>query len=212
MFFGRHQRGRLSGLEILVLSIIKNNDGVSGYEIIQKINKKFKDLWKASAGTIYPLLNRLTIKQFVNLEEITEGNRDKKIYRITERGKDALRKVLENNLEPSINTLGDYIRTIFKASVPSDEMLEKMHGCFPFGGFPFNEDINISDFSLKNINRLRRTVAHLETGKQRLGERLNVLNQKIEKYKNALEKLSTERNKNAKQIEIIENDEDFENF
>ena len=212
MFFGRHHRGRLSGLDILVLSIIKNNDGVSGYEIIQKINKKFKDLWKASAGTIYPLLSRLTVKQFLLLEEITESNRDKKLYRITERGKNALRKVLENSLEPSINSLGDYIKTIFKASVPSEEMVEKMHGCFPFGSFPFDEDINISDFSLKNINRIRRTIEHLETGKQRLGERLNVLSKKIEKYINALETLSTKRNKNAKQIEIIDNDEEFENF
>jgi hypothetical protein len=52
----------------------------------------------------------------------------------------------------------------------------------------------------------------LETGKQKLGERLNMLNQKIEKYKKALETLSSERNKNARPIEIIENDEEFENF
>ncbi|MFX1313937.1 MAG: PadR family transcriptional regulator, partial [Promethearchaeota archaeon] len=43
---------------------MKNSNGISGYEIIQEINKKFKPIWKASPGTIYPLLNRLETKGF----------------------------------------------------------------------------------------------------------------------------------------------------
>ena len=41
---------------------------------------------------------------------------------------------------------------------------------------------------------------------------MDILNAKIEKYKKTLERLEAERNSNAKPIEIIENDEEFENF
>ncbi|MFX1393809.1 MAG: PadR family transcriptional regulator [Promethearchaeota archaeon] len=216
MFFGKkfsgYHRGRLSGLDILVLSIIKNNDGISGYDLIQKINKKFKDLWKASAGTIYPLLSRLAEKYLVEIEEIMKNNRQIKIYRITETGKTALKKVLESNLEPSINTLGDYIRTVIKASVPNEKTIERMMHCFPFPEIPFDEEIDESDFTLKNIERLKRIIWHLKRGKQRLETNLDRMSKKIDRFTTILEKLEGERQKNAKPIEIIDDNEEFENF
>lgn len=216
MFFGKkfsgYHRGRLSGLDILVLSMIKNNNGISGYELIQKVNKKFKDLWKASAGTIYPLLGRLAEKNLVEIEELMKNNRQIKSYKITEAGKTALKQVLENNLEPSINCLGDYIRTIIKASVPSEKFIDKVMHCFPFPEIPFDEQFNASDFSKQNIERLKRIIWHLNHGKQTLEKKLNGMNEKIEKYAKILEKIETERYKNAKPIEIVDNDEDFENF
>jgi DNA-binding PadR family transcriptional regulator len=62
VFFGKrfsgHEGGIFSGLDILVLSIIENYDGISGYDLARKINEKFNKLWNASPGPIYPLLNR----------------------------------------------------------------------------------------------------------------------------------------------------------
>ncbi len=216
MFFGKrfsgYHRDRLSGLDILVLSIIKNNDGISGYELIQKINKKFKDLWKASAGTIYPLLSRLAEKAFISVEEIVENNRQKKIYRIMETGNLALKKVLESNLEPSINCLGDYIRTIIKASVPSEKTIQRMMHCFPFPGIPFAEEVNETDYGRDNINSIKRTISHLKLARRRMKDRIRNINEKIERFSKILEKIEIERNKNAKPIEIVDNEEDFENF
>jgi len=215
MFFGKRFSGyhkkSLSGLEILVLSIITNNNGITGYELIQDINDKFKDLWQASAGTIYPLLNRLSSKLLVEMKElIDDNNRQKKVYRITERGKEELKRVLEDNLEPSITTLGDYIKTIIKASVPSEETMEKMMACFPFPEFPFEQEIDVNDYSLRNIDRLERIISHLKHGKHRIKTRLNVIESKIEEYTKILETIRAERDKNAKIIEIVDDDEEFE--
>lgn len=215
MFFGKRFSGyhkkSLSGLEILVLSIIKNRDGITGYELIQDINDKFKDLWQASAGTIYPLLNRLSNKLLVEVKEIiNENNRQKKIYRITEKGKDELKRVLDDNLQPSITTLGDYIKTIIKASMPSEETMEKMMGCFPFPEFPFEQEIDVNDFSLRNIDRLERIISHLKHGKNRLVKRINSFENKIEEYVRILDTIRAERDKNAKIIEIVDDDEEFE--
>ena len=145
-------------------------------------------------------------------ELIDENNRQKKIYRITEKGKEELKRVLEDNLEPSITTLGDYIKTIIKASVPSEEMMEKMMGCFPFPEFPFDHEIDEADYSLRNIERLERIIMHLKQGKRRLETRLKVLKHKVDDYTKILETIRAERDKNAKIIEIVDDDEEFDKF
>lgn len=215
MFFGKrfsgHHGGHSSGLEILVLSMIKNNDGISGYEIIQKINKKFKNVWKVSTGTIYPLLNRLAKKQFVDIEEKTENNRLKKIYRITKRGIEGLKGVLENNLQPNIDTLGDYIQTVLKA-IPSKKHFEQMFCSFPyaFPAFPkYDKKIDESDYTSDNIEQIQSIVQELEEKKEHFTDKINNLDDRLEKYKLILEKLKNEREKHTRVIPIIDDDEDF---
>jgi len=218
MFFGRrfgtHHKGSLTGLEILVLSIIKNNESITGYEIIQKINKKYKDLWKASAGTIYPLLNRLLERSIIEMREDITENRLKKLYKITEEGKEALRKVLEHDFKPSISTFGDVIRTIFKA-IPIQETLEEA-----FCGFPFyeshEEKIDQSDLSQNNIKKVKMIIERLIQVRDSLEGRIDHIKTKIEKinknigeYESTLNKIITERKNKAKIIEIEEETEKF---
>ncbi len=216
LFFGRrfsgYHRGTLSGLDILVLSIIKNKSEISGYDIIQKLNKQFRGMGSTSAGTIYPLLNRLEKKDLIKSSDVIESKRQKKIYVITDKGVDELKTVLESNLEPSINSLGDFIKTIFKASMPSEETMGRMIGHFPFPGFTHDFEIDEEDYSLGNAERLKRIIHHLERGRQSLEKRLNGLEMRIEKYKEVLEKIRVEREENAKTIEIIDDDEEFDNF
>jgi len=218
MFFGRrfgtHHKGSLTGLEILVLSIIKNNESITGYEIIQKINKKYKDLWKASAGTIYPLLNRLLERSIIEMREDITENRLKKLYKITEEGKEALRKVLEHDFKPSISTFGDVIRTIFKA-IPIQETLEEA-----FCGFPFyeshEEKIDQSDLSQNNIKKVKMIIERLIQVRDSLEGRIDHIktkieniNKKIGEHESTLNKIITERKNKAKIIEIEEETEKF---
>ena len=218
MFFGRrfgtHHKGSLTGLEILVLSIIKNNESITGYEIIQKINKKYKDLWKASAGTIYPLLNRLFERSLIEMHEDITENRLKKLYKITEVGKEALRKVLEHDFKPSISTFGDVIRTIFKA-IPIQETLEEA-----FCGFPFyeshEEKIDQSDLSQNNIKKVKMIIERLiqvrdslEGRMDHIKTKIENINKKIGEHESTLNKIITERKNKAKIIEIEEETEKF---
>ena len=216
MFFGKrfsgYHRGTISGLEILVLSIIKNaEEEISGYEIIQKINEKFGKIWKTSAGTIYPLLHRLNQRNFVESKEIIdENNRQKRIYKVTEEGVKELKKVLEDNLPLSIETLGDYLKTIIGTTLPSQETFDKLACCFPF---PFPEshhmDIDKQDFSLENIKRLERIIDRLTVAKMRLSDRLDELDKRISNYKALQEELTRKREQNMKDIPIVD-DEEFE--
>ncbi len=198
---------------MLVLSIIKTSSDITGYDLIQEINNKFKDLWKASAGTIYPLLNRLEERGFIASKEITEGGRQKKLFNITIKGKEELKNILENNLEISLQTLGDYIKTIVKASVPEDQFFNQMIAFFPFPKPPFRLDkIDASDCSLENIKKVENRIRELRNHLKRMKKQEEYIENQIEEHERLRDLLIAERHKNAKNIEIVDDDEEFENF
>jgi len=214
LFFGKrfsgYHGGPFSGLDILVLSIIKNYEstGISGYDIILEINDKFKPMWRASPGTIYPLLGRLEERGFVEAEEIVdENNRQKKMYKITNTGKERLEEVLKNNLESSMNTLGDYIRTVVQTWLPDEKKINRVMSCFPFHCSSHRREIDKEDYSLENINRLERILKELKFSKQRLMHRLEEIEREIKSFQKVLDNLKNERDQMAKTIPIVGDDE-----
>jgi len=218
LFFGKrfsgHRGGPFSGLNILVLSIIKNHEkGLTGYDIIHEINETFKSMWKASPGTIYPLLGRLEERGFVESEEIIdENNRQKKIYKITSIGEEKLEEILKDNFESSVSTLGDYIRTIIQTWLPEEKGMKRVMSCFPFHYSSHRREINEDDCSLENINRLERIINDLKFSKKRLKHRLGEIEKEINRYVELKEKLKRERDKNAKTIPIVDGDEYDKDF
>lgn len=77
-------------LRLIVLSIL-SNDGVSGYDIIKSIDKKFHI--RLSPGTIYPLLYSLKKEGLIGMKDIEDDSR-RKIYVPAKDGK----KIIENEL------------------------------------------------------------------------------------------------------------------
>ena len=217
MFFGKrfsgHEGGIFSGLDILVLSIIENYDdfGISGYDLARKINEKFNKMWHASAGTIYPLLNRLAKRDFIAMEVVIKNNRNIKLYRITESGKIRLKEVLKNNLEPSINTLGEYLRTIVQTWIPNEDRIHSMMSCFPFHRETSHRNIDEEDYSIVNIERVKSILHELKFSKNRISKRLEQFDKRISQYEETLNQLQTKRKANTKTIEIVD-DDDYNDF
>ncbi len=213
MFFGKrfsgHEGGIFSGLDILVLSIIENYDGISGYDLARKINKKFNKLWHASPGTIYPLLNRLAKKGFIEMEVIIKNNRNIKLYRITESGQIRLKEVLKNNLEPSINTLGEFLRTIVQTWIPNEDSIHSMMSCFPYNREHSHRSIDTEDYSIRNIERVKRILGELNFSKSRISKRMDHIDERISHLEELLSDLQNKREENTKTIEIVD-DDDFE--
>ena len=215
MFFGKrfsgHESGIVSGLDILVLSIIENYDGISGYDLIRNINDKFEKLWRASPGTIYPLLNRLTKRGFVQMEMVIKNNRNLKLYRITELGQKRLKEVLKSNLEPSINTLGEYLRTIVQTWIPNEDSIHSMMSCFPYHREHSHRTINEEDYSIANIERVKRILGELSFSKSRISKRLDHIDKRISHFEGLLKELKNKRKMNTKTIEIVD-DEEYDDF
>ena len=216
MFFGKrfsgHEGGIFSGLDILVLSIIENYDGISGYDLARNINEKFNKLWHASPGTIYPLLNRLAKKGFIEMEVIIKNNRNIKLYRITESGQSRLKEILKSNLEPSINTLGEYLRTIVQTWIPNEDSIHSVMSCFPYNREHSHRSIDTEDYSIRNIERVKRILGELNFSKTRITKRMDHIDKRISHLEELLSDLQSKREKNTKTIEIVGEDEysDFE--
>ena len=217
MFFGKRFLGyhgqTLSGLDILVLSIIKNKSdekGISGYTLIKEINSTFGDMWKVSAGTIYPLLERLNTKGFVEIEEIIERNRNLKYYKVSEDGKEKLKILLNDKLEGNFFKVLDYVRTVI-SGIPTTftEKFEDMCSCFPSHHGPsscgISEDHQQRDVTKLNLTQIKTKIVQLENVKKRLNSNIKNIDTKIIRLKER----QTEIEKSMKHIEISDDEESF---
>lgn len=73
-------------LEFIVLGVL-GKQSLTGYDIKKVIEKGVGVFYKASYGTLYPLLSRLTEKGFLTVKEEANGGRQKKYYEVTAKGR-----------------------------------------------------------------------------------------------------------------------------
>ncbi|WP_019240622.1 MULTISPECIES: PadR family transcriptional regulator [Bacillus] len=79
-------KGRRKGkIQIAILHLL-NEEQMHGYQMIKKLEEKSDGYYVPSAGTIYPALQELHEKGFVDIQE----NNDKKEYRLNQHGKQFL--------------------------------------------------------------------------------------------------------------------------
>lgn len=83
-----------SFLRYIMLKIIKEKP-IHGYEIIKTVELLSKGQWTPSAGSIYPILENLESKGFIQNEETDR----KKVYSITPAGMEALDHMTQEKLE-----------------------------------------------------------------------------------------------------------------
>ncbi|MFX0133154.1 MAG: PadR family transcriptional regulator [Candidatus Hodarchaeota archaeon] len=102
-----------SPIELLILLTIGREEGIHGFDLIKKLDH-FEN-WEPKAGTVYPILERLTTRGFLEkVETSKEAIRKKAGYRLTSEGKEELKKVLEifeismNNFEKFME-IGSYL-------------------------------------------------------------------------------------------------------
>lgn len=88
---GRKGRGprrrffRQGEVRLALLSLIENEPG-HGYELMKRLEERSGGMYRASAGTIYPVLQQLEDEGLVSIVE-TDG---KKVYHLTDMGREEL--------------------------------------------------------------------------------------------------------------------------
>ncbi|MHA2088554.1 MAG: PadR family transcriptional regulator, partial [Promethearchaeota archaeon] len=175
----------------------------TGYDIIQKITSKPRGLWRGTAGSIYPLLKNLADKGLVRIEEITDKRRIKKEYYITEKGSNALKEALSNNIYPSMRSFMDSIFTLIGDIPRVKKNVETM-----FCSFPHHHHVELdeNDVSLKNQQHIRNVIIRLESSKDELNHRVKILGEQIIRYKDILANIEKKRKEESKPIEIYDDD------
>ncbi len=86
-----HYYGRLMALEHAIMVSLAERPG-TGYEIGQQFDRSIGFFWSATHQQIYRTLKKLHTDGLVNFEPIAQDGRpDKKVYRLSDAGRQALR-------------------------------------------------------------------------------------------------------------------------
>ena len=79
-------------LKPLILNILMERP-MHGYEIMNEISRRTDGFWRPTAGSIYPALNSLVKDGYVERNEMSQGQRVRQVYVLTEAGKMAIKDI-----------------------------------------------------------------------------------------------------------------------
>lgn len=91
-------------LNTIIMKLLLENDRMYGYEITQKVKEVTNGDLKITEGALYPALHKLEAAGELEVEVENFGNRIRKYYKITAKG----RVQTQNRLEE----LADYIKNM----------------------------------------------------------------------------------------------------
>jgi DNA-binding PadR family transcriptional regulator len=87
-----------------------------GYDLKRAFDDKLGDIWTLNVGQIYTTLERLKAEGFVDYDEVAQSDKpDKKVYRITDAGRDEFQDWRLRPIKAEPRTLRDelFVKIIF---------------------------------------------------------------------------------------------------
>lgn len=98
----------------------------SGYDMKKQFESSFGHFFPAGYGSIYPALATLARDGLVEFEEVPqEGRPDRKVYSITEAGREALMEGLASP-DPSHKIRSEFLATLWFAHLMTDEQINAL--------------------------------------------------------------------------------------
>ncbi|MFX1256738.1 MAG: PadR family transcriptional regulator [Promethearchaeota archaeon] len=120
------KKKKLTPLGFTILENILNNKELSGYDIIQNLNKNFAGTWKARSGTIYPILSKLKNNGFLKTKQVkSEVGPLKKVYYLTKSGESVLKVKVKKNFKDQINFIENFLIELAYAYIQSSSEEDK---------------------------------------------------------------------------------------
>lgn len=99
-------------------------DSMSGYELGQSIRASVGHFWNESYGQIYPNLKALAKEGFVSSKtERQKGKPERRIYSITNKGRERLRKWLAVPPQPEIPRNELLLKLFFGPQIPAEVLI-----------------------------------------------------------------------------------------
>jgi len=128
--FDNIKKNKLTPLEFTIIESIFNNKKLSGYDLINSLNKHFAGTWKAKSGTVYPILSKLKKNGFLNIERgKSEIGPIKKVYSLTEAGEELLKVKVNKNFREQIQFIENFLTelsTIYIHSIPEEKKAKEI--------------------------------------------------------------------------------------
>jgi DNA-binding PadR family transcriptional regulator len=152
-----------------------------GYEIMKEIKERTRGFWRPTAGGIYPILKSLKESGYIKGEWDVETRRKKRIYVITESGKNVLKRAIakENQLAATMRGLfEEYIKSVLDVDMQFDQALK-----IPL---PLSVLLRETDETEENsIRRLEERSSQMQDMIRQMKKKLRTTRKRIRKLKNA---------------------------
>lgn len=158
------------GYTKLAVLMFLNRNALTGYTIMKEIEDETFGFWKLTSGGVYPVLKELEEKGYIKGRWKAKGERRKKIYEITDEGKQMLETALyrQQQMEETIGKLfRQFAQEVLGTKLPSPPPAR--FKLLPFGknleGKPLEEQIRI----LKSFRtHMRQTIKLIDKKLQKL--------------------------------------------
>ena len=128
--FTNIKKSKLTPLEFTIIETVFNFRGLSGYDLIQNLNKQFAGTWVAQSGTIYPVLSKLERDGFLRSNMVkTPIGPLRKVYFLTEAGEEIIKLKVNKNFHDQLKFLENFLvelSSIYIRSNPRSERKEQM--------------------------------------------------------------------------------------
>ena len=111
--------------EYITMGMVLHEE-LTGYDIKKKIEAGIGNFYKASHGSLYPALKKLTGKGYLSLVEQTQGNRLKKYYKATELGKEVFLEWLSSPYDMKTGDEVHLAQIYFLAELPTELRIKRL--------------------------------------------------------------------------------------
>ena len=116
------KKSKLTPLEFTILEIIFNSKELSGYDLIQHLDKHFAGIWIAQSGTIYPILSKLKNSGFLLSKQVKSVLGPlKKVHYLSESGERILKLKVNKNFGDQINFIENFLIDLASLYIHSSE-------------------------------------------------------------------------------------------
>ncbi|KRM57557.1 PadR family transcriptional regulator [Secundilactobacillus malefermentans] len=113
-------------LKFIILGLLSEND-LTGYDITKAFESDIGEFWSANHSQIYPLLKRLEDEQLISHKlEVVGEKLEKKLYSITQSGKEVLRQWLSEPTPELSATKDEFILKLYFIHTADDPLLMPM--------------------------------------------------------------------------------------
>ena len=105
------------------------HESLTGYDIKKYVEMSIGNFFKASHGSLYPALKKLTEKGYLIMKEQPQGDRMKKYYQATELGKSMFLEWLSSPTDFGSNSDMMMVKIFFFGELPDDIRRQRLHEC-----------------------------------------------------------------------------------
>jgi DNA-binding PadR family transcriptional regulator len=104
-----------------------NYSSMTGYELKKFFDQSVHHFWNANLSQIYPTLSQMQDEGLLEAEvEYQEGRPNRKVYRITEAGRQELLRWLREPLDLPPTRMAFLIKVFFAGSMEKEEILDQL--------------------------------------------------------------------------------------